>query len=392
MSRYMTSKKPNSQREGFPLVELLVVIAIIAVLVGLMVPAVQSARESARQTECKNNLKQIGLGFQSHHEANSVWPASGWGYGWMGDPNMGHSRRQPGGWMYNILPYTDYQNLWELGLNVGTTYTDSNRMNYIGELNRTPTKFMNCPSRRPNKPYPNYANQTTYNAASQSVHARADYAVNGGNYVNPQMTVDLPSCAGSSKDIYANSSNAKWNNLDKNCGDMGNDRNSGISYIASQYSEAEVKDGLSNTLCVGEKYLPINQYYNGQNGCDNGPAYQGYDWDTTRWGPAFELNDSGKRPVPDNIKLDSYMAPIVISASVTRTNAAYRMPSRDEKTFFESSPGNCPQMFGSPHSAFFQGVMCDGAVRTFPYNVDPRVMGCYCNRMDGVAIESITLQ
>ena len=388
MSVVSTSKYIR-QREGFTLVELLVVIAIIAVLVGLMVPAVQSARESARQTECKNNLKQIGLGFQSHHEANSVWPASGWGYGWMGDPNMGHSRRQPGGWMYNILPYTDYTPLWELGLNVGTSYSDSNRMNCIGELNRTPTKFMNCPSRRPNKPYPNSAQQTTYNASAQSVHARADYAVNGGNYVNPQMTVDLPSCAGSSSAIYANANSAKWNDLDKNCGDMGNDRNSGISYIASQYSEAEVKDGLSNTLCVGEKYLPINDYYDGTNGCDNGPAYQGYDWDTTRWGPAFELGDSGKRPVPDNIKLDSYMAPIVISASVTRTNTAYRMPTRDEKTFFQDA---CPQMFGAAHAAFFQGVMCDGAVRNFPYKIDPRVLGCYCNRMDGVSIESITIK
>ena len=385
MPFFMTSKNPNCQRNGFTLVELLVVIAIIAVLVGLMVPAVQSARESARQIECKNNLKQMGLGFQSHHEANSVWPASGWGFGWMGDPNMGHSRRQPGGWMYNILPYTDYTNLWELGLNVGTSYTDSNRMNCVGELNRTPTKFMNCPSRRANKPYPNTAQQTTYNAVVQTVHARADYAVNGGNYSNPQMTVDLPGCAGSSSAIYANSSAAKWNDLDKNCGDMGNDRNSGISYIASQYSEADVKDGLSNTLCIGEKYLPINDYFDGTNGCDNGPAYQGYDWDTTRWGPTFE----GQTKRPDVFTTDSNLAPKVVSSSTNRSDSAYRMPTCDEKTFFQDA---CPQFFGAPHSAFFQGVMCDGAVRTFPYNIDARVMGCYCNRMDGVAIESITVQ
>ena len=97
---------------------MLVVISIIAVLIGMLVPAVQSARESARQLECQNNLNQIGKGFRNHVAETGSMPANGWGYGWAGDPNMGSSRRQPGGWMYNILPYTDYQNIWDLGLNV----------------------------------------------------------------------------------------------------------------------------------------------------------------------------------------------------------------------------------------------------------------------------------
>ncbi len=376
----------QQKRGGFTLVELLVVIAIIAVLVGLMVPAVQSARESARQTECKNNLKQIGLGFQSHHEANGNWPANGWGYGWAGDPNMGNSRRQPGGWMYNILPYTDYQNIWELGLNVGSGYNDGNRKAAIGEQVRTPTKYMNCPSRRANKAYPNSANQAVTNADTQTVHARADYAVNAGNFNNCTTGYSLPGCIGSVDQAYNKNSSLNWNALDRgNCSGYSSYSNSGISYFASQFSEADVKDGLSNTLSVGEKYLPINDYFNGNNGCDNNPAYVGFDWDNVRWGPAFE----GQSNRPDVFTMDSNMAPIVISASKDRNNGSYRMPTRDEKTFFA---GSTPQFFGSPHSAFFQGVMCDGAVRTFPYNIDPRVMGCYCNRMDGVAIESITVQ
>src|SRR5262249_7138738 len=67
-------KQGNRRRVGFSLVELLVVIAIIGILVALLLPAVQSARESARNTQCKNNLKQIGLAMQMHNCARGRLP------------------------------------------------------------------------------------------------------------------------------------------------------------------------------------------------------------------------------------------------------------------------------------------------------------------------------
>jgi len=91
---------------GFTLVELLVVIAIIAMLVTLLLPAVQAAREAARRTNCKNNLKQIGLALLNYESANQEFPMGVYG-GEGGDEDDGY------GWATKLLPFIEEQAVFD---------------------------------------------------------------------------------------------------------------------------------------------------------------------------------------------------------------------------------------------------------------------------------------
>jgi prepilin-type N-terminal cleavage/methylation domain-containing protein/prepilin-type processing-associated H-X9-DG protein len=147
-------------RRGFTLLELLVVIAIIVVLIALLLPAVQKVREAAARVTCSNNLKQIGVGFHTHHDSTGRFPYGGWHVYPEENPRWGDPRattpqtREPSwSWAYFLLPYIEQDNLHK--------QTDPS------VVRNTPVKLYYCPSRR---------SAQVYNGT-----AKIDYAANAGS-------------------------------------------------------------------------------------------------------------------------------------------------------------------------------------------------------------------
>ncbi len=138
----------SGRRRGFTLIELLVVIAIIAVLIALLLPAVQQAREAARRTQCKNNLKQMGLGLHNYESTNRVFPSAGKGpvQSVASLPTVFFTAST----FSLILPYIDQTPVYQL-MSFGVHYTDDASTILAGKTKIT--AFL-CPSNGVTQPDP----------------------------------------------------------------------------------------------------------------------------------------------------------------------------------------------------------------------------------------------
>lgn len=294
--------------KGFTLVELLVVIAIIGVLVGLLLPAVQAARESARRMQCNNHLKQVGLAMHNFHDTFNVLPG-GARDGRAPDPLTVCCRASNvhgWSWKYHILPYMEGTNLWDLGQNPshGTAENDVARVGVPG---------YHCPSRRGVQAY-------------GSGFYRADYCANGGQ--RGTAGTREPGSVGETGFIAQ------------------------TDYLKRRL--ADVKDGLSNTLMVGEKALHDDRH--GSDGGDNERwNNSGWDEDCIRWGAAVNADglEYGLVPLPDK------QAP-------TNTRSVVDIGGR--------SWGNWHPYWGAAHPGGANFVLGDGAVRTVTYTIDQVIM------------------
>lgn len=254
-----------SPRLGFTLVELLVVITIIGILIALLLPAVQAAREAARRMQCTNNLKQIALACHNYAETwDSCFP-----------PGSPGAKRH--GLFSVILPYLELSSVYDVIIKDATDCVTI--ANKIGR--DTSVSAYLCPS---------YGGQSAFTTYAYS-NADANFASHGvittyqgvGGAFSPNATV-----TGTIASVY---------------GDL---PNNGIFQMEKVRRIAEVRDGLSNTLAVGEfvsldraggyAVAPGNMrmWISGGAGTVAGKTYVGYTFKTIVFGvnsPLDRLND-----------------------------------------------------------------------------------------------------
>lgn len=349
----------GSQR-GFTLVELLVVIAIIGILVALLLPAIQAAREASRRTQCKNQLRQMGLALLNHVDSRKVFPSGGSGF----HPDVANYTengkplgpdKQGLSWCYQILPYL------EEGAIQGITTQ--------AQLQAAVIPLYNCPSRRTAASGTGAGSQGAqqvtlidYSAAQPCTLECPPGTTGCASPVryDPRTSVPLTNAS------YASNQKSFWGGKNGFVASASADRNQVydgvivrspwkfsskengrslgefVANVPRPIPISKVIDGTSKTFILGEKYVRSDSYEGGGKSDDQGFA-DGWDPDTIR-STCFQ-------PYTDSDGVGFLFQPL---------NETGDLFGFDRDVYY----------FGSPHPGGFNVAFADGSVHTFNYDID----------------------
>jgi prepilin-type N-terminal cleavage/methylation domain-containing protein len=362
---------------GFTLVELLVVIAIIGILVALLLPAIQAAREAARRTQCRNNLKNIGLAIHNLVDSAKVFPTGGT----RPNPNIESylrdaptasvfQRKGPAngpleqglGWMYQILPYLEEGAVRDV---IRTT-----------QLPKIPIPLYNCPSRRNTTFHQesgislvDYAATVAGPARSEIGDAEFNKYLNDPHPSYPQFAskqADIfwgcPGCSASGgrglgelQSKFNSGQVPKFRGIIQR-GDWVTDTDSlppPWRHIGFQVKMtfAKINDGASKTMMVSEKWVHVAKYLGSGGQADDRGWSDGWDFDA--------LRSTLIKPRPDST-----------DPQPTDTNP--------------DDPGNYP--LGSAHAGGINALFGDASVQFISYDIDLENFNRMANRLDGETV------
>ena len=318
-----------SRKRGFTLIELLVVIAIIAILIALLLPAVQQAREAARRSQCKNNLKQIGLALHNYHDTHSVFPP---GYiNEIGYPTTQAEYqtavRAEGcawSWVGMILPFIEEAGLYnqlEIGtVRMSVALSDSTKLNLMQQM----VGAFRCPS-----------------DIAPTINSSKGMSNSSGTWV----TIATSNYIGSNSSRTWHTGSGAWT-----CGPGLNALNewgagpgtsscpNGIFWRDSKVRMRDIIDGTSNTFLVGERQWELGNPAGGTYDCRAGVAFG-----TRMYNEQADVHGAlGSATIPIN---------------------------------YADSSNRCRMGFGSQHEGGTHFLLCDGAVRFVSENIEQNVWG-----------------
>jgi len=228
-------------RRAFTLIELLVVIAIVAILIGLLLPAVQKVREAAVRTQCANHLKQFGVAIHNYHDQRGTLPPARLDY--------------DGGvtWCVLILPYMEQGNFYD--------QWDISKRYYVHDeaIRKTNIAAFYCPARRVSNSAANVSKAPGSDKPDGTWIAQISYPGGLGDYA----------CSVGSDETQYNTRLANGAMILAKYKNVGND----IQSFESLTKFQSIRDGLSQTIMIGEKHVRKGKF--GETSTGDGSIWNG---------------------------------------------------------------------------------------------------------------------